>query len=123
MILGEHITYRGELTVGSGIKISYVSQDYFTSEEEVLRNISGLPAWKNVCLRPCCASWIFQDSVRKRHDSYSEGQKKKVPDREELCERAHLYIWDEPLNFIDVYSRMQIEELCLCGNRRCFRGA
>ena len=24
---------------------------------------------------------------------------------------AHLYIWDEPLNYIDVFSRMQIEEL------------
>jgi len=22
-----------------------------------------------------------------------------------------LYVWDEPLNFIDVYSRMQIEQL------------
>ena len=28
-----------------------------------------------------------------------------------LCEPAHLYVWDEPLNYIDVYSRMQIEEL------------
>lgn len=23
----------------------------------------------------------------------------------------NLYVWDEPLNFIDVYSRMQIEQL------------
>lgn len=30
-----------------------------------------------------------------------------------LCEKAHLYIWDEPLNFIDVISRLQIEELLL----------
>lgn len=28
-----------------------------------------------------------------------------------LCEQAHLYVWDEPLNFIDVYSRIQIEQL------------
>ena len=28
-----------------------------------------------------------------------------------LCEQAHLYIWDEPYNFIDVFSRMQIEKL------------
>ena len=26
---------------------------------------------------------------------------------------AHLYIWDEPLNYIDVFSRMQIEELLM----------
>ena len=27
------------------------------------------------------------------------------------CGRAHLFIWDEPLNYIDIFSRMQIEEL------------
>lgn len=30
-----------------------------------------------------------------------------------LCRKAHLYIWDEPLNFVDVFSRMQLEELIL----------
>ncbi len=30
-----------------------------------------------------------------------------------LCEQAHLYIWDEPLNYIDIQSRIQIEELLL----------
>ena len=44
---------------------------------------------------------------------YSEGQKKKVLLAKSLCEQAHLYIWDEPLNFIDVFSRMQIEELIM----------
>ena len=42
---------------------------------------------------------------------FSAGQKKKVLLARSLCEQAHLYIWDEPLNFIDVYSRMQIESL------------
>ena len=28
-----------------------------------------------------------------------------------MCIRDSLYVWDEPLNYIDVYSRMQIEEL------------
>ena len=30
-----------------------------------------------------------------------------------LCQKAHLYLWDEPLNYIDVFSRMQIEKLIL----------
>ena len=30
-----------------------------------------------------------------------------------LCQSAHLYVWDEPLNYIDLFSRMQIEELLL----------
>ena len=44
---------------------------------------------------------------------YSAGQKKKVLLAKSLCEQAHLYIWDEPLNYIDVLSRVQIEELLL----------
>ena len=30
-----------------------------------------------------------------------------------LCEPAHLYLWDEPLNYIDLLSRGQIEDLLL----------
>ena len=30
-----------------------------------------------------------------------------------LCQQAHLYVWDEPLNYIDVYARMQLEEMLL----------
>ena len=42
---------------------------------------------------------------------YSAGQKKKVLIAASLCQQAHVYIWDEPLNYIDVLSRMQIEDL------------
>ena len=44
---------------------------------------------------------------------FSAGQKKKVLIAASLCEKAHLHVWDEPMNYIDVYSRMQIEELIL----------
>lgn len=30
-----------------------------------------------------------------------------------LCQQAHLYIWDEPLNYIDIYSRFQLEDVLL----------
>ena len=46
-------------------------------------------------------------------EDYSGGQKKKVLIAASLCEEAHLYVWDEPLNYIDVISRMQIEDLLL----------
>ena len=49
----------------------------------------------------------------KKIEDYSGGQKKKILIAGSLCKKAHLYIWDEPLNFIDVFSRMQIEELIL----------
>lgn len=43
--------------------------------------------------------------------SFSEGQKKKVLLAKSLSEQAHLYVWDEPLNYIDLASRLQIEAL------------
>ncbi|EOT44626.1 ribosomal protection-like ABC-F family protein [Enterococcus columbae] len=45
--------------------------------------------------------------------SFSAGQKKKVLIAASLCQPAHLYIWDEPLNYIDLISRIQIEQLIL----------
>ena len=44
-------------------------------------------------------------------EDFSEGQKKKVLIASSLITKAHIYIWDEPLNYIDVFSRMQIEKL------------
>ena len=38
-------------------------------------------------------------------------KQKKVLIAASLMTSAHLYIWDEPLNYIDVFSRMQIEKL------------
>ena len=45
--------------------------------------------------------------------SLSAGQKKKVLLAASICEPAHLHIWDEPMNYIDLISRMQIENLLL----------
>ena len=53
----------------------------------------------------------------KEFDKYikqmSEGQKKKVLIAKSISQRANLYIWDEPLNYIDILTRMQIEEAIL----------
>ena len=50
---------------------------------------------------------------------YSSGQKKKVLIARSLCERAHLYLWDEPLNFIDVFSRTRLRSCCGSTGPRC----
>ena len=51
--------------------------------------------------------------LEKSMEHFSQGQKKKVLIARSLCEEAHLYLWDEPLNYIDVFSRIQIEDLLL----------
>ena len=51
--------------------------------------------------------------------SYVRGNWRKEEDSsclllaKSICEPAHLHIWDEPMNYIDVISRMQLEQLLL----------
>ena len=49
----------------------------------------------------------------RRLSEMSEGQKKKAALARSLCERAHLYLWDEPLNYLDILSREQVENAIL----------
>ena len=46
-------------------------------------------------------------------EDMSEGQKKKVLIAKSISEQANIYIWDEPLNYIDILTRIQIEEAIL----------
>ena len=46
-------------------------------------------------------------------EEMSEGQKKKVLIAKSISEQANIYIWDEPLNYIDILTRIQIEDAIL----------
>ena len=57
-----------------------------------------------------------REQFEKELSAFSDGQKKKVLLARSLAEEAHLYLWDEPLNFLDLFARMQLEEMLLsCG--------
>ncbi len=95
----------------SGLVISYVPQDtsYLTGTLSELAERSHID---ESLLKAVLRKMDFERvQFEKDMAEFSEGQKKKALIAKSLCERAHLYIWDEPLNFIDVYSRMQIERL------------
>ena len=112
-ILGDKIAYHGEIELASGLKISYVSQDtsYLRGTlTEYAREHELDESLFKALLRKLDFSRAQFD---KRIEEFSGGQKKKVLIAGSLCERAHLYLWDEPLNFIDVFSRMQIEDLLM----------
>lgn len=101
----------GTIETAGGLKISYVPQDTShlqgTLEEYAESYGIDLTLFKAL-LRKLDFSRLQFD---KRMEDYSGGQKKKVLIARSLCEKAHLYLWDEPLNFIDIFSRMQIEDL------------
>lgn len=106
-------TAEGTLVTASGLIVSYINQD---------------TSFLKGSIREFCRSRNFEESLfcailreldmervqfSKGMEEFSEGQKKKVLIAASLLTPAHLYLWDEPLNYIDVFSRMQIEKLLL----------
>jgi len=56
---------------------------------------------------------ITQTEMEHNLENLSEGQKKKILLGKSISENAHIYIWDEPLNYIDIQTREQIENMIL----------
>ena len=105
------VSESGICETASGMVISYVNQ-----ETSMLKgNIFKFCTERNLDESLFCAilRQLDMDRVQfsKNMEDYSEGQKKKVLIAASLLTQAHLYVWDEPLNYIDIYSRMQIENL------------
>lgn len=113
LICGQEIPYTGEFWRGNGLQISYVSQDTSNlrgSLSDFARD-SGID--ESLFLAMLAKLDVPKAQMEKDMSNLSAGQKKKVLLAKSICEPAHLHIWDEPMNYIDVISRMQIEELLL----------
>lgn len=111
LICGENIKHEGEIFKISGLKISYIQQDasFLCGELSEYAKLRGIDESKfKTILRKLDFERV---QFEKNMEEFSQGQKKKVLLAASLCESAHLYVWDEPLNFIDVISRIQIERL------------
>lgn len=103
----------GVCETASGLVISCVSQD----TSMLQGSISQFCKERELEESLFCAILRQLDMDRiqflKGMEEYSEGQKKKVLIAASLLTPAHLYVWDEPLNYVDVFSRMQIEKLIM----------
>lgn len=116
--LSEEITetkrmLHGTLHVASGLRISYINQDTSGLRGSLDDYIEHLGADGSLFKSVLRQLDFERVQFEKNMEEYSEGQKKKVLIAGSLLQQAHLYIWDEPLNYIDIFSRMQIEELIL----------
>ena len=110
---GMDIPHGGRARVGSGVKISLVPQETSHlrgSLREFARDFApDMPLFFAILDRLGVAKGQFETDM----GVLSEGQKKKILIARSLSEPAHLYLWDEPLNYVDVQSRIQIERLIL----------
>jgi len=113
LLIGEDLASSGKVNIASNLKISYISQDTAYLQGS-LRSFAEEHQIEESRLLTILHKLDFSGvQFAKDMRMFSAGQKKKVLLAKSLCEQAHLYIWDEPLNYIDVLSRMQIENLIL----------
>ncbi len=113
LICRRPIDYTGSLCLPQQLLISYVSQDTShlqgTLDAYARQQQVDESQFKAILRKLGFARVQFEKPMQE----LSQGQKKKVLLARSLCQKAHLYVWDEPLNFLDLQSRMQIEELLL----------
>lgn len=113
LICGQDIPHSGKVRIGSGLEISYVAQDTSALRGRLtdLARESGID--ESLFLAILTKLDVPKAQMEKDMSSLSAGQKKKVLLARSICQPAHLHIWDEPMNYIDILSRMQIEKLLL----------
>jgi lincosamide and streptogramin A transport system ATP-binding/permease protein len=113
LFLGEDVPHTGKFQLTGGAIVSYVRQDTsflhgglraFAEQEKVDESL-----FKAILRKLDFSRALFEQEMQ----AYSDGQKKKVLLAASLCQSAHLYLWDEPLNYLDILSREQLEELIL----------
>lgn len=110
MLTGEIAPASGELRLASNLILSIVPQQ--ASLQGPLRDFIHQSGIDETLFKTILRKLDFsREQFEKDMQSFSAGQKKKVLIARSLCQKAHLYLWDEPLNFIDVLSRMQVERL------------
>lgn len=113
LLAGETIPHTGQIKTASGLIVSYVPQDTSFLQGDLREFIAESGAdeslFKAILRKLDFAKSQFDLDMM----DYSAGQKKKVLLALSLCKPAHLHLWDEPLNYVDLWSRMQLEELLL----------
>jgi len=107
--LPQPFTQTGNIHLANNLKISYMRQD-----NELVGSIKQLAIDKKIEPELVYSNlrklgferYLFDQPVEKM----SQGQRRKVALAMSLSEKANLYFWDEPLNYLDVITRQQIIE-------------
>lgn len=111
--IGVDIMEEGLCEVASGLVISYVGQETIGLKGNITNYCKEYDLDRSLFCTILRQLDFGREQFDKNMETYSEGQKKKVLLATSLLTPAHLYIWDEPLNYIDIFSRMQLERLIL----------
>ena len=113
LVLGNEIQYDGNISIANDLKISYVSQSTENLRGKLKEFAKENDVDESIFKAMLSKMGVLNSEFNKNIENMSEGQKKKVLIAKSISESANIYVWDEPLNYIDILTRIQIEEAIL----------
>ena len=114
---GEPVPHTGLFRMAGGLTVSYLPQETDFLRGDLRGFIRGEGLDESLFKAILRKLDFSREQFLKPMENFIAGQKKKVMMACSLCRPAHLYLWDEPLGFMDLLSRVQVEELLQ--NSRC----
>ena len=112
-IMGDdHLVASGTIAMAKTIRISYLTQNFELMKGSMQDYSDHFGIALNL-LNTLRKLGFERSAFTEDLSDLSMGQKRKVSLARSLCERANLYIWDEPLNYLDVITRGQIQDMIL----------
>ncbi len=112
-LAGQGGSLSGQIGIAPNLILSYVPQQTDDLAGSMAEFISRAEVDETLFKAILRNMDFTRDLFDRPLERMSQGQKKKLLLARSLCRPAHLYIWDEPLNYIDVLSRVQLENLLL----------
>ncbi|MDR1111162.1 MAG: ATP-binding cassette domain-containing protein [Deltaproteobacteria bacterium] len=103
----------GNLRLAAGLSVSYVPQRAALGTGSIAGLCQGMGLDVSRVRTMLHYLGLGRESLSSRLEDLSQGQARKVWLALSLAREAHLYIWDEPLDFLDLHCRSQIEDLVL----------
>ena len=111
-ILGDfNGTQDGQITIGSNIKISVVRQNYIYNHGSLQDFAKNSKIDYDTFLNLLRKLGMVRSTFNVPIEQMSIGQQKKVELARSLAQPVHLYLRDEPLNYLDTYNQEQIIKL------------
>lgn len=113
LLWGEDIPYTGDLWRAGELVFSCLSQDC-SGLSGTLEDYAQAQKVDGDLVRAILRKLGFaRELFSLPMEQYSQGQRKKIALAVSLACPAHIFLWDEPLNYLDILARCQLENLLL----------